>query len=468
MFYQQDRSADLFYREYLEASKSLQETIEAGEKYHWAYPDITQDVFTLLYEREAKNIEIECPAGLQIVKQALDSVKDLREYKELHAACKLNSFAAGIATEKMAKTIKSLMPPVGLKNEEQLNQELAACDELGLDDAKKDVEAKLAKLKKIQGKADEIGVDSDDLRQKMRVAIGEASKAAEEAEECIGAFGCTKDDGKPQQVNLAEKMAMAKRIGKSDKLKEIAKLAGRMTQIASAKQRQKSVAHEYTSVIQGDELSRILPSEYGRLGCTELKPLFFKDFLDKQLLQFEIGGKETKEKGPIICCVDGSGSMLGANENMSKAIAMALMSIAKKQKRDFILIQFSSTNQVRVFEAPKGVCEQLALLIEIEFMWNNATCFESPLKRAIEYIKSSKYNSGDLIFITDGIADISVKFEEEYKKVKAIREFSCFGILIGAHNNKVVMDKFCDSVFNVADLLQDNKNSDVHDTIFKI
>jgi len=56
--------------------------------------------------------------------------------------------------------------------------------------------------------------------------------------------------------------------------------------------------------------------------------------------------KEKQDRGPIIVCLDTSGSMRGAPETIAKAVALEAVRIASAEKRDCYLYAFSGTAQV--------------------------------------------------------------------------------------------------------------------------
>ncbi len=72
---------------------------------------------------------------------------------------------------------------------------------------------------------------------------------------------------------------------------------------------------------------------------------FLRRFVEGQTMIFEQKGKEELGKGPIILCLDQSGSMRNLDAQ-AKGFTLALMSIARRQKRDFCLILFSTRTQV--------------------------------------------------------------------------------------------------------------------------
>ena len=114
------------------------------------------------------------------------------------------------------------------------------------------------------------------------------------------------------------------------------------------------VGFEYSN-----DISRVLPSEVGLLNDPDLENLFCFKFVEKQLLSYrysqnvastyeEIRQKEievSKSKdltGPIIICVDTSGSMQGTPEQTAKITAFAIAKAAIKQHRKCFLISFST------------------------------------------------------------------------------------------------------------------------------
>ena len=55
-------------------------------------------------------------------------------------------------------------------------------------------------------------------------------------------------------------------------------------------------------------------------------------------MQYELKGTEKQGKGPIVVCVDNSGSMSGDRETWSIVVALALLEIATMPKREFACI----------------------------------------------------------------------------------------------------------------------------------
>lgn len=473
MFIKRDKSDEMFYRDFLNESEKLQAVVEEGKKRHYAFEDINQDIFTMLYEPNPQDVDAPTPMGLRIAKQNLDQMKELREYQDLHRLTRLDPLAAGFATESMAKHFIKQLPEIGPESPEDLQARKDVCDELNLPEQSKAAGDALANMMAKLKKIDPMTLDGEKCRQKVRGVLQQALADTQEALDALGAFGQGFEPGQLKQVNLKEKMELAKKLRQSNKIKEIAKLAGRFVRIAKKKQKEKMISNVVSSVQTGDNLARTLPSELGKLANPLLAPTFFKSFAEKGLLEYKLHGKVPQGQGPVIVMIDGSGSMSGHPEMASKAIALALLEIARAQKRDFILAQFGSEHEYRELVVTKGQAEMLAILAELEFFFDGGTDFQRPLSEAVKHISGSKFNKADVIFITDGCAHVTPEFMEQYHTLKKAKQFSCLGVLIGhmtdAYGAPEVMKQFCDEIFASDDLLsEETANADMHERMFKI
>lgn len=466
MFVQQDRSDILFYNDYLEESEKLQAIVQDGEKRHWAFQDIATDLFCLMYEPEPKDSEGQLPLGLKIAKQNIEKIKELREFADLKRMTQLDPMLSGIGTEALAKQFIKLLPAVS-EDPEQLLAKKQVADELGYTQASQELQAKIDTANAYMVKADKLVMDDEGSRQLMRAALQSAVQETQEAMDGMSSFGQDESAGTMKQVSLKEKMELAKRLRESKKLKEIAKLAGRFIRIARKKNKELMVSNSINSIETGDCLARTLPSELSKLGSPLLSGLFYKSLAEKNLLQYKLKSKVSNGVGPILICLDSSGSMQGAREIESKAIALALLEIARIEKRDFIVSQFGNEDQYSELIAIKGKVDTLTLLSFLEAFLNGGTSFQRPLTEAMKHISSSKWSKADLIFLSDGQAKLTPAFLDEYMRIKKEKQFSCIGILLGKDAGGLQV--FSDELFSVDDLLSDEENNaKLQDKMFKV
>src|SRR5439155_502145 len=66
--------------------------------------------------------------------------------------------------------------------------------------------------------------------------------------------------------------------------------------------------------------------------------------VEGRLLSYSLRGVDERGRGPMIVCLDGSGSMAGDKVIWSKAVALTLLEIARRQRRLFRFICFSSAD----------------------------------------------------------------------------------------------------------------------------
>jgi uncharacterized protein with von Willebrand factor type A (vWA) domain len=273
-------------------------------------------------------------------------------------------------------------------------------------------------------------------------------------------------------MTAQEKIELAMRVVRSPRLKLIAEMCGRFTRIAMSVQKSR-VNHppsEITSITIGNDLAHLLPGEVALLGDPDLEDLFYLRFAERRLLQYELEGRESEGRGPIILALDESGSMsepLGVvvKEAWSKSVMLGLLAIARRQKRDLAVIHFSGPNQLRTSVFPKGESAPLGLINAVEFFFGGGTVFELWMEEAVRLVDQDQFDRADVIVVSDGLASISARTEAEWWKRKAERKMRCYAVLIGTDHGADALGRISDAVMTLDNLKQD---IDVLETIFAI
>jgi hypothetical protein len=116
---------------------------------------------------------------------------------------------------------------------------------------------------------------------------------------------------------------------------------------------------EITSITAGTNIERLLPSEIALLADPDLEDLFYLKFAEHNLMQYDLIGHEPEGQGPIIIAIDESGSMMTdyggmTGEVWSKAVMLALLSIARLQKRDLAVLHPGIRSSSGVKVLPRG------------------------------------------------------------------------------------------------------------------
>lgn len=303
--------------------------------------------------------------------------------------------------------------------------------------------------------AKELGKSLDENGQSFSLAMNNAVEETENAkkglESLFGGTHAGNQKGEFQRMPLRHKIALAERISYDPKFKKIADWAGKYTKIAQTKQKMKyKNVTEQSGVETGDNLERILPSELALYKNPSTKKEFLRKYAEKETLQYEQKGKESLGRGSIILCLDQSGSMINMEEE-SKGFALALLSIAKKQKRNFAYIPFSGYVG-KVDEFPKGKIKPDEMVrLAVEFR-GGGTSFQPPLHSALEIIKKDRFKDADIVFITDGNSSVSDEFISSFNEKKEKNKFQVLSLLIGNGTRGQTVRLFSDQVIRVNNL----------------
>lgn len=205
-----------------------------------------------------------------------------------------------------------------------------------------------------------------------------------------------------QQIELAEKWAANKT------LRDIMALLGRMYRDMRFKReaRTKNVPIEPVGITTGDDFSLMLPHELAR-GFSDnklIKTTFVKDFVERNVLQYEMQGKMPAGKGPIICVTDGSGSMSGEKFVWAASVGVCLMMIAQREKRAFAGIEFGSANQMKSWYFPKDEpADTDAVLDYASHFFGGGTDTDTGMREALRICQQEPvFKSADVVIIGDG------------------------------------------------------------------
>lgn len=357
------------------------------------------------------------------------------------------------------------------KKHPQLRPKTAA--ELGLsaEEARERLRKISQKLKGIREKFKKVAEKHKDklneaMGQAASVGTPKASKMTKKIDDVANSFGL--DPGQLGKIPPEEILKLSERYNNDRQLKELLDQLGRMSRIArkALSALKKPVDNVQLEPMTLDaDLGRLMPHEVVASRHEKLRPDFKKRFLEGEVECFETEGEETVHRGPIIVCKDTSGSMSGPPNTWASALYLAMAAVAAKQRRESVLINFSSPGEVRVTEFKLG--EKFTKYIEeATYMFNGGTCFETPLNLSLDFIKKSAWNKADVLFITDGLCDVSPKFLTEFNATKAAREFKVITILINMMPTDVgVVESFSDTVKFLSDI---QKDEDVLNTAFAI
>ncbi len=104
------------------------------------------------------------------------------------------------------------------------------------------------------------------------------------------------------------------------------------------------------------------------------------------------------ERGPFVLCLDTSGSMAGAPENIAKAVAIAALRTAHESGRACKLLAFGGPDEL--IERDLGDLNATLDLMAQSF--DGGTDVQTPIERAIDCVHEATWQGADLLIVSDG------------------------------------------------------------------
>ncbi|MBE0549042.1 MAG: VWA domain-containing protein, partial [Rubrivivax sp.] len=149
---------------------------------------------------------------------------------------------------------------------------------------------------------------------------------------------------------------------------------------------------------------------------------------------------ETLERGPLIVCLDTSGSMRGAPENIAKALALQAVRTAHHERRGCLLIAFGGPDEVIERElgcTREGLQSLLALMGQA---FDGGTDIQGPIERAIDRVHEARWASADLLVVSDGEFGCTPATLRRLDEARERFGLRVQGVLVGDRETMGLMD----------------------------
>ncbi len=235
----------------------------------------------------------------------------------------------------------------------------------------------------------------------------------------------SKDKGVKELCDLMGRLRRAEKTKRQELVKTVSTVTEYVPDINSRE--------EIVGVYLGKDIEHVLPQEIALLSDDDTSVLFDLKFVEGRLMCFEMEGMQTrsydfeeehmievekKEKlGPIIICVDTSGSMQGSPETIAKAVTLFMSTRAISQKRNCYLINFSTGIETLDLSGQMGMAQVIAFL---QRSFHGGTDASPALTQALKMMDDKKYEQSDLLIISDFMmASLPKPLHEEISKAKA-------------------------------------------------
>lgn len=460
--------------EAFEGSQALTQCLTDGAEKVSTWPSFMRELFGRLYTGDKCKATAEPRQEGAYANQLHATLDELPEWKRLVERCWGDTYSASLASLGMGERLQAQVPEHACdaqrarRHAELFQEEYEAlCEEMRqqgrplppeppeLTQAKQDLARAEAEAKKM---AEQMAADASQIRNAARGAVQQANQRMDDIDNALAGCGWgVGDAGAGEASGAAVKAAVANRLLNSTRLREIFELAGRMQDIMRHTQASKvrRGAGELTDIEAGNSISRLLPTELMLLKHPKARYLLARKLHEASALQYHLEDREPKGKGPIVVCIDDSGSMHGQRDIWAKAIALALLELARRQKRDFCFCTFSTKLTYRFVEKVNKKALPQDLIDALLHHTGGGTKFDPPLEWAFECIaRAERMKEADVIFISDG--DCRAQSSEAHKaKAKALGA-RVVGIAVGHSaihaTGTGTMQDFCDVVHPVTDV----------------
>jgi uncharacterized protein with von Willebrand factor type A (vWA) domain len=188
---------------------------------------------------------------------------------------------------------------------------------------------------------------------------------------------------------------------------------------------------EVTGLAFGDELTSLLASESSLLSSPDASDLFFAKLAHKELLVLDYRRERVVEherrrttriseivtlpRGPLIVCVDTSGSMLGTPELVAKAIVLALATRLAQDGRAVHVIAFSTGARSFSMTGNTPFLEQLLGFLGGGF--HGGTDLRPALEASLALLEEESYRLADVLVVSDfRVPKIADRFVDRIKR----------------------------------------------------
>jgi len=414
------------FEQLFEMSENMQKIERNGRNTVPSFRPLMGDMWASLFKMKPE-ILAEVPDELQMNKQLMERIMTDKGFEEFRAYTRLDDLASALGTMKYSETVLKWIDDQAGQNQTLQNalQQMMSSDGANQQAGQQAAEA-LAETLEQNGQS---------LAESLQSAAKEAIQTKESLKSLLGGMKAGSGEAELKKVPLRDQLKLAEHLSHDRKLKEIAEWAGRMKLIAQRKQRSKlQESIDRSGITMGNQVEKLLPSELAAFASPTTKHDFLRRFVEGQTLLFDTTGKERLGKGPIILCLDQSGSMSG-QETISKGFTLALMSIARKQRRDFALILFSSRAMEPILYPHGKITIDDMIQLANTFL-DGGTNFISPLQKATEVVRSNRFRKADVIFVTE--ADIPDDFLKYWNDLKESKDFRVLSLLIGTKRDATV------------------------------
>ena len=479
------------YHDMVDTYDAMSDNLNDGLQEYAPFTNLSEDIYGALYKNKPQLNELEDMTSFtQFNHGIMDSLMEDEGFKDLHRSTKFDMLGSAIGTEVLQNAameqIMEYKAELVKKNNgeahdakkasageviDNVNQQGKVQDKIddlmggrSADELSKEEARKLAKYQRqlmdlqdeIEANLDGAQEAADGMTNATKKGIKDAIMDVAEVQDIVSAWGL-EAGANGNRISVDKRKAAIERVRRSDRLKKLTDIVGRMKKIAGEKKKKKlPEGHSIENVEVGNDLESILPSEMMKLAHPATKKDFYNRYQSGQLLQYKKSDIKKVGQGPVVFCHDKSGSMNQERDDWATALALAMLEIAQKEKRNYAYIPYESMvigNYVRnIFP---GELDPDHIMDIAELNPRGGTNFMAPLDEAVKCLLSDNYKKGDIVFVTDGECGVDDQWLKQFLAIKKEKEFYVNSILInagGGHVSTATLDLFSDNVVTISNL----------------
>lgn len=228
---------------------------------------------------------------------------------------------------------------------------------------------------------------------------------------------------------------------------------------------------ETRGVHRSDRIARMLPAEAMLLGHPRLRLVWHARRAERTLLCYEDDDRldeirlrrarvvrprpgrqpgRRHECGPLLVCVDTSGSMQGGAEAVAKAVVLEAMRAAHAQRRACHVFAFGGPDEVIDIELAFDADGIARLTRFLGQAFRGGTDICGPLDQALAKLEGAAWQQADLLVASDGEFGATPEMSERLAAAKRDLGLRVQGVLIGDRETVGFLE-IADAIFPVRD-----------------
>ena len=158
------------------------------------------------------------------------------------------------------------------------------------------------------------------------------------------------------------------------------------------------------------------------------------------------------DRGPVIICLDTSGSMQGVPETVAKAISFELMRLAAAEQRKCYLYTFSGPRDLegRELTLDQAGLQRIIGLLSMSF--HGGTDISSPMRDAVAKLSQAGWERADIILVSDGEFSVPSDIQTMVQEAKQHQALRVHGLIVAPKDHvSAAMEQLCQPLHYFAD-----------------